>query len=95
MSTVSGSLVWKLAALCLPPALCANVALAASAKPAGGSADVGAVANHQWDYAGWTDKNVNALLIQPFVNYNLRDAATPRFGSDRQLRFQLQFLFPR
>ena len=32
---------------------------------------VGAVANQQWSYAGWGDKNVNAFLVQPFVNYNL------------------------
>ena len=107
---------------------------------------VGALANHQWDFAGWSDKNVNLLLIQPFVNYNLEhgwyintapvvtgdfasngshwtvpvgggggklwrvgkvglpintqlqayyNAATPRFGPDWQLRFQVQFLFPR
>ncbi len=109
---------------------------------------VGVLANHQWDFAGWTarnHKNVNLLLVQPFVNYNLRDgwylntvpiitgdfssgsqwtvpvgggggklwrvgkvglpvntqlqayynADTPRFGPDWQLRFQLQFLFPK
>ncbi len=32
---------------------------------------VGAVANQQWSYAGWGNKNVSAFLIQPFVNYNL------------------------
>jgi len=31
----------------------------------------GALANHQWSFAGWGDTNVNASLIQPFVNYNL------------------------
>lgn len=107
---------------------------------------VGALVNHQWDYAGWTDRNVNMLLIQPFINYNLPhgwylntapivtgdfassgshwtvpigggggklwrvgkvglpvntqlqayyNAETPKFGPDWQLRFQLQFLFPR
>lgn len=107
---------------------------------------VGALANHQWDYAGWSDNNVNALLIQPFVNYNLPrgwylntapivtgdfsgkgshwtvpvgggggklwrvgriglpintqlqayyNADKPKFGPNWQLRFQLQFLFPR
>jgi hypothetical protein len=31
---------------------------------------VGALANNQWSFAGWGDTKVNALLIQPFVNYN-------------------------
>jgi hypothetical protein len=32
---------------------------------------IGAVANQQWSFAGWGDQNVSALLLQPFVNYNL------------------------
>ena len=32
---------------------------------------LGALANQQWSFAGWGDKEVNALLIQPFINYNL------------------------
>jgi hypothetical protein len=32
---------------------------------------VGALANQQWDFAGWGDKHVNAFLVQPFVNYNI------------------------
>ena len=32
---------------------------------------IGALANNQWSYAGWGDKNVNQMVIQPFVNYNL------------------------
>lgn len=108
---------------------------------------VGALANQQWSFAGWGDTDVNALLIQPFVNYNLSDgwyltsapiitgdfsassgnhwtlpvgggvgklwrvgkvglpintqivpfynAVTPDYGPDWQLRFQVQFLFPR
>jgi hypothetical protein len=32
---------------------------------------VGALANQQWDFAGWSDKHVNAFLMQPFVNYNI------------------------
>ncbi len=31
----------------------------------------GALMNNQWSFAGWGDKNVNAMLLQPFVNYNL------------------------
>ena len=108
---------------------------------------VGALANQQWDFAGWSDKHVNQFLMQPFVNYNLPkgwyltsspiitanfsasgdnhwtvpvgggagklsrvgkvglpvnvqlqafyNAETPEFGPDWQLRFQVQFLFPR
>jgi hypothetical protein len=32
---------------------------------------VGGVVNQQWSFAGWGDRNVSALLVQPFVNYNL------------------------
>jgi hypothetical protein len=32
---------------------------------------MGGVANQQWSFAGWGDKNVSAFLVQPFVNYNL------------------------
>ena len=31
----------------------------------------GALANNQWSFAGWGEKPVNQLLIQPFLNYNL------------------------
>jgi hypothetical protein len=30
---------------------------------------IGALANNQWSFAGWGNKNVDALLVQPFVNY--------------------------
>ena len=106
---------------------------------------VGALANQQWSFAGWGDRDVSQLLIQPFVNYNLPDAwylvsapiitadweassgnqwtvpvgggagklfrldklpintqlqafynvERPQFAADWQLRFQLQFLFPK
>jgi hypothetical protein len=106
----------------------------------------GALINNQWSVGGWGDKPVNALLLQPFVNYNLPDGwyitsgpiltanwkadkagdvwtvplgggvgklfklgklpintsleaygnvAKPEFSSDWQLRFQIQFLFPK
>ncbi|MBN9690219.1 MAG: neuromedin U [Verrucomicrobia bacterium] len=32
---------------------------------------VGVLANQQWSYAGWGDESVSALLVQPFINYNL------------------------
>jgi len=35
---------------------------------------IGALANNQWSYAGWGDQDVNALLVQPFINYNLPHA---------------------
>jgi hypothetical protein len=106
---------------------------------------VGALANQQWSYAGWSDRAVSAFLVQPFVNYNLPhgwylvsapiltanwkadsdnqwivpvgggigkiqrfgklplniqlqafyNAVTPDYGPDWQLRFQVQFLFPK
>ena len=31
---------------------------------------IGALANNQWSVAGWGDKDVNQLLVQPFVNFN-------------------------
>jgi len=34
---------------------------------------IGALANNQWSYAGWGKSNVDALLIQPFTNYNFPD----------------------
>jgi hypothetical protein len=106
---------------------------------------VGVLANQQWSYAGWGDQDVSALLIQPFVNYNLPhgwylmsvpiitanweansddrwtvpigggvgkvqnigklpvnfqlgaywNVVKPANGPDWQLRFQVQFLFPK
>ena len=32
---------------------------------------VGALFNQQWSVAGWGHKDVNSMLIQPFINYNL------------------------
>jgi hypothetical protein len=105
----------------------------------------GALANHQWDYAGWRNRPYNRTLIQPFINYNLPNGwylnsapiitadwenrsgdewlvplgagvgkihrlgklpvnaqlgvyynvVTPDNGPDWQLRFQVQFLFPK
>ena len=31
---------------------------------------VGALVNQQWSFAGWSDKDFNQFLIQPFLNYN-------------------------
>ncbi|MCE0523867.1 MAG: hypothetical protein LV480_13245 [Methylacidiphilales bacterium] len=31
----------------------------------------GVLINNQWSFAGWGDKNVNQMLMQPFFNYNL------------------------
>lgn len=31
----------------------------------------GVLINNQWSFAGWGDKDVNQLLMQPFFNYNL------------------------
>jgi hypothetical protein len=50
---------------------------------------VGALANQQWSITGWTDTDVNQLLIQPFLNYNLPDGwyltSAPIMGMDRSL----------
>lgn len=106
---------------------------------------VGALANQQWSFAGWSDKAVSAMLIQPFINYNLPhgwylvtapiitadwqeksgnqwvvpvgggigklqwfgklpvnlqlqafgNVVKQDYGPDWQLRFQIQFLFPK
>ena len=39
----------------------------------GGPWVIGALANQQWSMVGWGKRDVNALLVQPFVNYNLSD----------------------
>jgi hypothetical protein len=106
---------------------------------------VGALINQQWSVAGWGHKDVNSMLIQPFINYNLPhgwyitsspimtgdwtarasdqwtvpvgggvgklirlgklpintsldayyNADRPKDASQWQLRFQVQFLFPK
>ena len=38
-----------------------------------GSWVIGALLNNQWSFAGWGEKAVNAMLLQPFVNFNLPD----------------------
>lgn len=32
----------------------------------------GGLVNNIWSYAGWGDRDVNQMLVQPFVNYNLK-----------------------
>jgi len=106
---------------------------------------IGALINNQWSVAGWGHKDVNSMLIQPFINYNFEhgwyltsspvmtadwtarasdqwtvpvgggvgklfkigplpvntqiqgfyNADRPKDSSDWQLRFQIQFLFPK
>ena len=107
---------------------------------------IGVLANQQWSYAGWGNNDFSAMLIQPFINYNLPhgwylvtapiitanwnansanrwtvpvgggvgkiqrfgklplnislsafwNAETPQnWGADWQMRFQVQFLFPK
>ena len=34
---------------------------------------LGVLINNQWSVGGWGDKAVNAMVMQPFVNYNLPD----------------------
>jgi len=33
---------------------------------------VGALANNQWSFAGWSHTDVNMALLQPFLNYNFK-----------------------
>jgi hypothetical protein len=150
----SGKLIWGVGpTMTLPTA--SEAALGTGQWSAGPAAVVltmrghwvlGTLANQQWSFAGWGDAGVSALLIQPFVNYNLPDGwylttapiltanwnadsdnrwtvplgggvgkiqrfgklplnlqlsafynvVTPDdFGADWQLRFQVQFLFPK
>ncbi len=150
-----GSLIWGVGPTMTLPT--ASDSILGSGKWTAGPAAVGlfmqdkwvygALVSQQWSFAGWGDHNVNQLLIQPFVNYNLPNgwyvtsapimtanfastsdnhwtvpigggggklwrvgkvglpvntqlqsffnAEKPDFGPDWQLRFQLQFLFPR
>ena len=32
---------------------------------------VGALINNQWSVTGWGDKDVNQMLLQYFINYNM------------------------
>jgi hypothetical protein len=32
---------------------------------------IGALVNNQWSVAGWGHKDVNSMVLQPFINYNL------------------------
>jgi hypothetical protein len=51
---------------------------------------LGVLANNQWSVTGWGDKDVNQLLIQPFVNYNIGDGwyltSSPIITSDWEAR---------
>jgi hypothetical protein len=160
-----GELIWGIGpTITLPTATDRNLGAGKwSMGPAGvvltmqGHWVFGALLNNQWSFAGWGDKAVNAMLLQPFINYNLPDGwyltsspvvtadwkadkagdvwtapvgggvgklfrlgqilpleghplaklpintqlaaygnvAKPEFGPKWQLRFQLQFLFPK
>ena len=37
---------------------------------------IGGLINNQWSVAGWGNKNVNQMLLQPIVNFNLRMVGT-------------------
>jgi hypothetical protein len=76
-----GALIWGIGpTMTLPTATDRNLGAGKfSLGPAGvvltmqGHWVFGALMNNQWSVAGWGDKNVNAMLLQPFVNYNLPD----------------------
>jgi len=77
-----GKFVWGVGpTMTFPTAPSRSSAAGNGARPDGGRSVhgwpwvVGALANQQWSFAGWGGEDVNAMLIQPFVNYNL-----PRAG---------------
>lgn len=59
---------------------------------------VGALANNQWSFAGWGNKNVNAMLVQPFVNYNFKHAwyltTAPIITADWKARHDNMWVVP-
>jgi hypothetical protein len=58
----------------------------------------GALANNQWSFAGWGDKTVNSLLVQPFLNYNFHHGwyltSAPIITSDWTQRASQQWTVP-
>jgi hypothetical protein len=76
-----GELIWGIGpTITLPTATDRNLGAGKwSMGPAGvvltmqGHWVFGALLNNQWSFAGWGDKAVNAMLLQPFINYNLPD----------------------
>ncbi len=59
---------------------------------------VGALMNQQWSVAGWGHKDVNAMLIQPFINYNLEHGwyltSSPIMTADWTARASDQWTVP-
>src|SRR5262249_12758634 len=59
---------------------------------------VGALANNQWSFAGWGEKPVNSLLVQPFLNYNFSHgwylSTAPIITSDWTQRASQQWTVP-
>ncbi len=58
----------------------------------------GALANNQWSFAGWGDKPVNSLVVQPFLNYNFQHGwyltTAPIITSDWTQRASEQWTVP-
>ena len=79
--TKPGELIWGVGPTMTLPT--ASDRLLGSGKWSAGPAGVvltmqgpwvfGALMHNQWSFAGWGDKAVNAMLLQPFLNYNLPD----------------------
>jgi hypothetical protein len=59
---------------------------------------IGALANNQWSFAGWASKNVNAMLTQPFINYNFKHAwylvTSPIITADWKARHDNMWVAP-
>lgn len=80
----SGRVIWGAGPILSFPTATEDLDLYGSGKWSAGPAAVvltmrgpwvfGALANNVWSYAGDSDRrSVNALLVQPFINYNLQD----------------------
>lgn len=59
---------------------------------------VGALMNNQWSFAGWGKKDVNQMLIQPFLNYNFEHgwylSSAPILTADWTARASQQWTVP-
>ena len=59
---------------------------------------IGVLANNQWSFAGWGSRPVNAMFIQPFVNYNFHHgwylASSPIITADWEANSRNRWTVP-
>jgi len=59
---------------------------------------IGALANNQWSVAGWGHKDVNSMVLQPFINYNFEHGwyatSSPVMTADWTARASDQWTVP-